>query len=77
MRYMKRSISFLSREARFIREVLLYHENVYLASWLIDSSKKAKKTMENKEELKEKTRKPKMSTRFFQCSSIRLTLIPS
>ena len=34
------------------REVLLYHENVYLASWLIDSSKKAKKTMENKEELK-------------------------
>ena len=59
------------------REVLLYHENVYLASWLIDSSKKAKKTMENKEELKEKTRKPKMSTRSFQCSSIRLTLIPS
>ena len=59
------------------REVLLYHENVYLASWLIDSSKKAKKTMENKGELKEKTRKPKMSTRSFQCSSIRLTLIPS
>ena len=61
------------------REVLLllYHESVYLASWLIDSSKKAKKTMENKEELKENTRKPKMSTRSFQCSSIRLTLIPS
>ena len=44
---------------------------------LIDNSKKAKKTMENKEELKEKTRKPKLSTRSFQCSSIRLTLIPS
>ena len=39
----ERKLFVYPAKARYIREVLLYHENVYLASWLIDSLKKARK----------------------------------